>query len=276
MSPVYNRGRFAAWTGIVATTAAVVAGGLYWIQRADRRARCTIQGAVDEACLVRNRLVARYGPKLYSQGDEELLIRHFFHDRRGGFFVDVGASHYRDGSTTFFLEERLGWSGLAIDANGAFAADYAAHRPRTRFFAYFVGDHEEAARPFFIPDDAVVLASGDSEYVARFNLRAREEHVREVTLDGLLEREAVRHIDLLSMDIESGEPAALSGFDLQRYRPELVCIELQNDTATPIRSYFARNGYEELTGYAVLDHINAYFAPRGAVAARGRDRMVEP
>ena len=30
--------------------------------------------------------------KKYSQFDEELVIRDFFQDRRGGFFVDVGAS----------------------------------------------------------------------------------------------------------------------------------------------------------------------------------------
>jgi hypothetical protein len=78
------------------------------------------------------------------------------------------------------------------------------------------------------------------------------------------------------MDIERGEPAALAGFDLRKYRPELVCIELQNEAAPAIRAYFERNGYEELTGYAVLDGINAYFAPRGGAVAHGRGRIVEP
>lgn len=34
------------------------------------------------------------GQKLYSQHDEELIIRHFFDDRRDGFFVDVGSFHW--------------------------------------------------------------------------------------------------------------------------------------------------------------------------------------
>ena len=54
------------------------------------------------------------GEKLYSQHDEELLIRHFFGDRRGGFFLDVGAGHYRRNSTTYYLEKHLGWSGVAV------------------------------------------------------------------------------------------------------------------------------------------------------------------
>ncbi len=39
--------------------------------------------------------------KLYSQFDEELIIRDFFEDRRGGFFVDVGAWLPHKSSTTY-------------------------------------------------------------------------------------------------------------------------------------------------------------------------------
>ena len=39
-----------------------------------------------------DRLRYKYGRKIYSHFDEESLIRSFFKDIRGGFFVDVGAS----------------------------------------------------------------------------------------------------------------------------------------------------------------------------------------
>src|SRR5262249_38048392 len=45
-------------------------------------------------------LAAAYGPARYSQFAEEWIIRDFFQDRRNGVFVDVGANHYRDSSTT--------------------------------------------------------------------------------------------------------------------------------------------------------------------------------
>ena len=57
-----------------------------------------------------------YGPPNYSQGEEETLIRAFFKDRTGGFFLDVGASHFQKDSTTYYLEKHLGWRGIAIDA----------------------------------------------------------------------------------------------------------------------------------------------------------------
>ena len=40
------------------------------------------------------------GKKLYSQKNEELIIRHFFKDRRDGFFVDVGCFQWKTLSTT--------------------------------------------------------------------------------------------------------------------------------------------------------------------------------
>jgi hypothetical protein len=81
-----------------------------------------------------------YGPQHNSRGIEEWVIRDYFRDRRGGVFLDVGANHYQNESNTYFLETHLGWSGVAIDALEEFAAGYAAHRPRTRFFALFVSD----------------------------------------------------------------------------------------------------------------------------------------
>ena len=71
-------------------------------------------------------LRARYGPKHFSEREEEWIIRDFFQDRRGGTFLDVGANHYQDASKTFYLESQLGWSGLAVEPQTQFAAGYAA------------------------------------------------------------------------------------------------------------------------------------------------------
>ena len=84
-----------------------------------------------------------YGPDHNSWHSEEWIIRDFFQDRRGGVFVDVGASHYRVSSNTYYLEHDLGWSGVAVEPMRHFEADYVAHRPRTRFFPFFVSDSSD-------------------------------------------------------------------------------------------------------------------------------------
>ena len=75
-----------------------------------------------------------------SRNFEELIVRDFFKDKRDGVFLDVGANHYRNENNTYFLEQSLGWSGIAVDALAEFAADYKAYRPRTRFVAMFASD----------------------------------------------------------------------------------------------------------------------------------------
>ena len=80
----------------------VVGAGIYFY--ANQRAADPLEGLPRGA-----RYLAGYGPNRYSQFAEEWIIRDFFKDRRGGTFVDVGANHYKQDSTTFYLEEHLGW-----------------------------------------------------------------------------------------------------------------------------------------------------------------------
>ena len=56
-----------------------------------------------------------YGPDHGTEREEEWFIRDFFKDKRGGFFVDVGANHYQLGNKTYYLERHKGWSGIAIE-----------------------------------------------------------------------------------------------------------------------------------------------------------------
>ena len=63
------------------------------------------------------------------------------------------------------------------------------------------------------------------------------------------------------MDIELGEPAALAGFDIERFRPELVCIEAGKPVREQVSSYFAEHGYVRIDEYLPYDRVNWYFKP---------------
>jgi len=204
-------------------------------------------------------LYARYGAALYSQDDEETLIRAFFDDRRGGVFLDVGAGDPVKNSTTYYLEKHLGWHGIAVDALAEYAADYRRQRPATRFFSYFVGEQSGPARDFFVsPDRDFSSGTGDDPRGGTYQKR----RVPTITLDDLLRREGVTRVDFLSLDIEGAEPAALAGFSLGRYQPELACVEIHSaEHARAISEYFTLRGYREVTAYRAMDPINRYFAP---------------
>jgi FkbM family methyltransferase len=199
----------------------------------------------------------RYGESLYSQDDEEILIRAFFRDRRDGVFLDVGAGDPVDNSTTYYLEKHLGWRGIAVDAIGEYAERYARQRPATRFFAYFVADKSGAARDFFVADDRRYSSASASDPRGG-SYRKRE--IATIALNDLLRSQQVNHVDFLSMDIEGAEPLALAGFDIERYRPELACIEIHSpEHGRAIVEYFTLHGYREIVAYRKLDDVNRYF-----------------
>jgi len=204
-------------------------------------------------------LRARYGEALYSQDDEETLIRAFFKDRRNGVFLDVGASDPVKDSTTCYLERHLGWRGLAVDALAEYAPAYQRERPATRFFSYFVGETSGQMRDFFVSPKRE-FSSGTGEDPRGGNYEKRQ--VATIRLDDLLQREKVDHIDFLSLDIEGAEPAALAGFSIARYRPELVCVEIHSPAhARALTEYFTVHAYREIVAYRTMDPVNRYFAP---------------
>jgi FkbM family methyltransferase len=208
--------------------------------------------------------------KLYSQNDEELIIRDFFDDRKGGFFVDVGAYHWQDLSTTFFLEKHLGWSGIAIDAQADFATGYKKYRPRTKFFSYAVSDTSGRTVTLYL---AWGLSSTDSGWLKQFSGKAIQQRTVEVptiTLNDLLERNNVNTIDFLSMDIEGGEPAALAGFDIEKYKPALVCVEAGLETRPQLTAYFESHSYERIE--QTRDDVNWYFKPKVPPANKASQR----
>ena len=214
------------------------------------------------------RLHRRFHEKYYSWHYEEWFIRDFFDDMRGGFFVDVGAWHYSRSSNTFLLEDALQWSGIAIDAQERFRAGYVDNRPRTKYFTYFVSDRVSGQQELFVPRANTAVASANKGHIARHQLEVTETiRVPEITLDALFDREGVKKIDFLSLDIELAEPAALRGFDIQRFAPRLVCVEDHPDVHEFIEDYFKKNGYAKIGLWSRIDSHNSYFAPHHLVDA---------
>lgn len=202
-----------------------------------------------------------YGPNRYSQFAEEWIIRDFFQDRRGGIFVDVGANHYKHHSTTFYLEEKLGWSGLAVEPLDQFAADYKTYRPKTTFLPFFVSDVSDERAKFYVLDKHTVVSSSDKKFTERTGANPREMDVPTITMNDLLQKNGIETFTFLSMDIELSEPKALAGFDIKRFRPELVCIEAHPEVRQWILDYFAKNGYVIVGKYLPADEHNLYFMP---------------
>jgi len=199
----------------------------------------------------------------YSQGNEELIIRDFFGDRRDGVFLDVGCASPMLNSNTYYLEKHLGWSGIAVDALPEFATAWQRKRPHSRFFNYLVTDHADTVEPFF-RSELRGISSVDSQTKGPGGKPVKLEKIQTptTTLTRLLEANGLAHVDLLSLDIEGHEPPALAGFDIERFRPALACVEAKPPNREKLLRYFADHGYERIERYQAYDGTNYYFTPR--------------
>lgn len=209
----------------------------------------------------------KYGPDRNSEHEEEWLIRDFFGDRRGGFFVDVGANDYKLFSNTYYLDTVLGWSGIAIEPQRGFEAGYTANRPRTKFRPFFVSDVSNEQASMYVLGKNPLVTSADKEFTERYGKDAREITAPTITLNDLLDSEHVSSIDFMTMDIELWEPKALAGFDVERFKPQLVCVEAHPEVRQQILDYFARHHYVVVGKYLRLDTQNLYFTPMAAATA---------
>jgi FkbM family methyltransferase len=175
--------------------------------------------------------------------------------------VDVGANHYREHSNTYYLETQLGWSGLAIEPQTKYAADYAQYRPKTRFVPLFVSDVSDQQATLYVPSDDRV-ASSDRRFAESSSGGTIESvSTNTATLDDILGASGISNIDFLSMDIELHEPQALKGFSIERFRPRLVCIEGHAAVRQQILDYFTHHRYVMVSRYLRADTANLWFAP---------------
>ena len=214
------------------------------------------EGLQDHAKLER-----MYGPTASSQFDEEWIIRDFFRDRRDGVFLDVGANDYLRNNLTYFLETSLGWSGVAIDAQQEYAEGFRLHRPRTTFFTAFVSDVSDATVNLYIPERVRVEASANRSFAAKADEKISTRQVPTITLNDLLAKARLTRVDFVSMDIKLAEPKARSGFDIEEFRPALVCNEGHAEVRQAILSYFHEHGYVLVGKYLRTDAVNLYFMP---------------
>ena len=199
--------------------------------------------------------------KRYSQHDEELLIRYFFQDKRDGVFLDVGCAWPIRNSTTFYLEQHLNWSGVAVDALEEYGDAWALNRPRSTFLNYAVSDRSGGTITFYRGSGTGVSSMYEEHTVERSPKPPVPVEVEVKSLNDLLETAGVLAIDFMSMDIEGAEPLALAGFDIERFAPKLVCVEgrWSQENAPAIREYFESHGYELMDEYNRYEKANWYF-----------------
>jgi FkbM family methyltransferase len=165
-------------------------------------------------------------------------------DFDGGVFIEAGANDGVSQSNTYYLEKMRGWTGLLVEPVPALAALCRSNRRAQVTEAALVAeDVEDATVEIHVAGlMSTVAGAMGSEQATRRHVEAglavqalvRSEavKVRARTLSALIDEVRLQQpIDLLTLDVEGGEPGALRGIDFHRHAPRFVCVEARDEAA---------------------------------------------
>ncbi len=165
-----------------------------------------------------------------SQLGQDLWVLEKTRHKRGGYFVDFGATDGVALSNTLLLETEFGWTGLCAEPNPKFLADLRRNR-RCIVSDACIGPRSGDTVEFIFADvygGIADFADADSHAAKRSAYRAEGKVARLTTTsleDFLLQHGAPRDIDYLSIDTEGSEYAILAAFPFERWRIRLITVE---------------------------------------------------
>ena len=165
--------------------------------------------------------------KSYAMNNEDTAILNYFKDKKNGFYVDVGCYHPIHRNNTHLLHMQ-NWSGVNIDTS-QFSIDlFNFMRPRDLNYNCAISDKNKNIKLFYQKElsQLSTIEKGQAESV--FQGEIKEKEIEAFTLDEILSRDKYKDskIDLLDIDVEGADLKVLRGLSFDKFKPELVCVEI--------------------------------------------------
>jgi len=189
--------------------------------------------------------------EFFAQFGEDRILSRFFSETTEGFFVEVGAYNGVEMSNTLALERR-GWRGILVEADPELAEQCRENRPNAvvvNCAATAPGGTTELGFSVAVASRGLSAVTMDKQRLGRIRHYTGSEDVRDIVvparcLDHILAEQHVRHVDVLTVDVEGHEWEVLQGTDLSRWKPTLLIIE-RNSWFLPPRLLWRlhRHGY---------------------------------
>lgn len=191
----------------------------------------------------------------YSQEGESVVLSCLLAGRESGFFVDIGAHHPIRFSNTWALY-RKGWRGINIDATPGSMNLFAKLRPMDTNLECAVSDDSRPMAFHLFKEGA--LNTFDAA-VAQTYVKAGWECIGAVMitprpLAAVLDEHMPpgRPISLMSIDVEGQEMGVLRSNNWERYRPEVIVMEVLDTLlaelpAHPCVRFLCERGYKPVS-----------------------------
>jgi FkbM family methyltransferase len=189
---------------------------------------------------------------------QDLLVLSVLGEKRGGFFVEFGATDGISFNNTYLLERKYGWQGILAEPARGWQKALRQNRHaaiETRCVWSRSGDTLQFNEPYAGELSTVDEYSRRDRY-ARQRSAGKHYRVETISLNDLLKRhEAPHQIDYLSIDTEGSEFNILSHFDFTAYEIALITVEHAYVTRDRenIAALMQRHGFKR-----ILEHYSLF------------------
>ena len=195
--------------------------------------------------------------KSYAMDNEDTTVLNYFKDKKNGFYVDVGCYHPIHRNNTYLLHKQ-DWKGINIDTS-EFSIDLFNHaRPKDLNYHCAISNKNEVIKLFYQKELSQLSTTESDQAKTVFQGNIKEKEIQAFTLDEILNRDKYKNtkIDFLDIDVEGADLKVLEGLSFDKFKPELVCVEIhaKEIKQSDVYKFMANKNYELLWS-GVFSHI---------------------
>ena len=189
--------------------------------------------------------------RFFAQNFEDLILNRLFEDKSDGFYFDVGAFHPEDLSITNFFYKK-GWSGLNIEPIEKNFKLFLSKRPRDININCVISNNPSTVDFFLHPKKELSTIIPPSKGLIDSN---KSKKIKVKAIKGkkiVAEHHLFNKVDFLKVDTEGSELDVLESFDFEKFKPQVILVEIVQNFKFDVPLYDFINSSKE------VKNINRY------------------